>query len=50
MKRLLFILFVAIMAASCSNDEIQSQQNTGFTENELTQLASLQGAVQIGEY
>lgn len=46
MKRLLFILFVAIMAASCSNDEIQSQQSTGFTENELTQLASLQGAIQ----
>ena len=45
MKRLLFILFEAIMVASCSNDEIQSQQSTGFTENELTQLASLQGAI-----
>ena len=46
MKRLLFILFVAIMAASCSNDEIRYQQSKGFTENELTQLVSLQGAIQ----
>lgn len=46
MKRLLFILFVAIMAASCSNDEIRYQQNKGFTEDELAQLVSLQGAIQ----
>lgn len=42
----MFILLVAIMAASCSNDEIQNQQSQGFTENELTQLVSLQGAIQ----
>ncbi len=46
MKRILFIFFVGIMAVSCSNDEIRYQQSKGFTENELTQQVSLQGAIQ----
>lgn len=34
------------MAVSCCNDEIRYQQSKGFTENELTQQVSLQGAIQ----